>query len=241
MLRLPNKNLTQEELYRIVSKPRVDYGAEATIFHTDNTNSVYKIYTNCNNIVGMSENTEKKLELLYKLSLPYFPYILSTISLDGYLIGYEMTYDKNDIQFPPFKLSIDQLLYFLNQTKQQLEFFTSKGIIFGDVSSRNILINLKNNTAKFCDADNISIASLPIDIMGNQLQKYYEICGLDTQTDAYMHSLMTLNSFDLDENYCSIEEFRYYFEESGEEILKQIRDKTTYDGEYIVKYVKKRK
>ena len=77
--------------------------------------------------------------------------------------------------------------------------------------------------------------------MGNQLQKYYEICGLDTKTDAYMHSLMTLNSFDLDENYCSMEEFRYYFEESGEEILKQIRDKTTYDGEYIVKYVKKRK
>ena len=113
-------------------------------------------------------------------------------------------------------------------------------IVRPDVASRNILINHQTGEVKFCDVDNICIGNLPIDIMSKTLKEYQKVRGIDENTDAYMHSIMTLHSFDLDEDYSSPEEFSYYFEEDGKEILQSIRDKKSYNGEYIVQYVKKK-
>lgn len=240
MKRLPNINLTYNDFYKIVSTQKIKEGSEGKICRSEKDNTLYKFFMHNGILVGMSENKEKKIQQLYDLSLPYLTNPISTISMNGTLIGYEMIYDKRDIEFPPFRLKREALLHYLKETRKQLEFFTQHDIIYGDVAPRNILINHSTGEVKFCDVDNIAIGTLPIDIMSKTLREYHAVRGIDKQTDPYMHSIMTLHSFDLDEDYCSPEEFNYYFESSGEKILQSIRDKESYSGEYIIQYVKKK-
>ena len=237
---LPNIDLTYSDFYRILSTQKIKAGSEGAICHSEKDNTVYKFFMHNGIPVGMSENKEKKIRLLYDLSLPYLTNPISTISMSGSLIGYEMPYDKRNIEFPPFRLKRKELLHVLKETRKQLEFFSQHDIIYGDVAQRNILINHRTGEVKFCDVDNMGIRTLPIDIMSKTLREYHAVRGIDEKTDAYMHSIMTLNSFDLDEEYCSPEEFSYYFEEEGKETLQSLRDKSTYNGEYIIQYVKKK-
>lgn len=240
MQRLPNIEITKDEFYKNISPQQIKSGSEGIICRSGKNNTVYKIFMHNGILVPMSENKEKKLQQLHNLALPYLTNPISTISMNGTLIGYETSYDKKDIEFPPFRLKRNELLHVLKETRQQLEFFTQHDIIYGDVAPRNILINHQTGEVKFCDVDNICIGNLPIDIISKTLKEYQKVRGIDENTDAYMHSIMTLHSFDLDEDYSSPEEFSYYFEEDGKEILQSIRDKKSYNGEYIVQYVKKK-
>lgn len=240
MKKIPNINLTRNEYYQLMRTQRISEGSEGRICRSEKSDTVYKIFMHNGILIPMSENKEKKIQQLYELSLPYLTNPISTISMDGQLIGYEMLYDKEDREFLPFRIKREALLHFLRETKRQLEFFSQHEIIYGDVAPRNILVNYRTGQVKFCDVDNISINNLPIDIMSRALREYHAIRGIDKKTDAYMHSIMTLNSFDLDEDYCSPEEFSYYFEDEGKETLQSIRDKKSYNGEYIIQYVKKK-
>ncbi len=240
MQRIPNIKLTQDDFEKLLEHKIIGSGSEATICRTEKQNTVYKIFCIGKKVFPMPDNKVRKIDKLYQMSLEHITSPISTISLDGTLIGYEMIYDSEDKTFNPFALSNSEVIHFLKGTKDILEQLASKDITYGDVAGRNILINHRTGTIKFCDIDNMRVGEYPIDLIGNTLQKYTKVRGVDAATDAYMHSIMTLNSFDLDEDECSQEEFAWYFTREGRKILHQIREKTAYNGEYIVQYVKKK-
>lgn len=241
MKRMPNIKLTREEFERLLKHKIIGSGSEAMVYRTEKQNTAYKIFGINSKTAKMSDNKAKKIIELYQMAPEHITSPISTISLDGRLIGYEMTYDPEDKKFNPFALSRPEVIHFLKSTKDILEAFASEDITYGDVAGRNILINPRTGSIKFCDIDNIRLGEYPIDLIGNILGKYTKVRGVDDATDAYMHSVMTLNSFDLDEEECSQEEFAWHFTQKGTKILRQIREKTTYNGEYIVQYVKKRR
>lgn len=235
MQRMPNIDLTKEQLAEIKRK-RIGMGSEGIIYFSKSHNTAYKIFSFNQR---MDENKEKKITKLYQMDIEHSVKPLQTISYDGLLIGYEMTYDSEFKELKPFRLPRKELIHFLQQTKEQLQYFSEHDITYGDVAPRNILINQRTGASLFCDMDNIRLEDLPIDIMSPTLKSYSTVRGIDQNTDAYMHSIMTLNAFDLDEKFCDIDEFRYNFTKEGEKILREIRQKENYSGEYMIQYVKK--
>ena len=235
MKRMPNIDLAKEELVEIKRK-RIGMGSEGIIYFSKSHNTVYKIFSSYRK---MDENKEKKITKLYQMDIEHCVKPLQTISCHGLLIGYEMTYDREFIELKPFRLPRKKLIHFLQQTKEQLQYFSEHDITYGDVAPRNILINQRTGASLFCDMDNIRLGDLPIDIMSQTLKSYSEVCGIDQNTDAYMHSIMTLAAFYLDEKYSDMEEFRYNFTKEGERVFREIKEKENYSGEYIIQYVKK--
>lgn len=235
MRRMPNIDLTKEELAEIKRK-RIGMGSEGIIYFSKSHNTAYKIFS-FNQRMG--ENKEKKITKLYQMDIDHCIKPLQTISYNGLLIGYEMTYDSEFRELKPLRLRRKELINFLQQAKEKLQYFSEHDITYGDVAPRNILINQRTGVLLFCDMDNIRLGDLPIDIMSPTLNSYSAVRGIDQNTDAYMHSIMTLNAFDLDEKFCELDEFRYNFTKEGERILREIRQKENYSGEYIIQYVKK--
>ena len=240
MLYMPNLKLKPEEVKRLMTSSILDFGAEAIICNPGNGRSLYKIFRNDQNPITMSENKAKKIAKLYRKRLSGTIHPISTISMNGELIGYEMTYNPEYIVFEPFQIPRDETIHFLEKSKEILQNLSQEGIVYGDVAKRNILVNRRTGQVKFCDMDNIQLDDLPIDLLSRALKEYSAIRGIDSCADAYMHSLMTLHSFDLDENYCFQSEFDYHFTRQAKKVLFGIRNKEKYNGEYIVQYVKKR-
>ncbi|MDD5887879.1 MAG: hypothetical protein PUC82_00060 [bacterium] len=233
---LPNIKLTKTEYQRLKQSSPFAFGSEGAIYQSP-TNTIYKIFFDQN---GMCDNKLKKITQLYQRPLEHMVKPLSTISCDDLLLGYEMTYDTTMHNFSPFYLSREDLIHVLETTREQIIYFHHYDITFGDIFPRNILINPKTKTTIFCDIDNIRLGQYPIDLMSKPLAQYCKTCFLDEKTDAYMHSLMTLNSFDLDEKFCDIEEFTYNFQKEGIEVLEGLKNPPVYNGKYLIKYIKKR-
>lgn len=93
---MPNIKLTQEEYEQIATQNKIAFGGERIICKGENPNSLYKIFVEYDTItpVGMSDNKHEKIKELYQRQLEHAVQPLSTISLNGDLIGYEMTYVK---------------------------------------------------------------------------------------------------------------------------------------------------
>ena len=68
----------------------------------------------------MSENKAKKIAQLYRKKLPGTIHPISTISMNGELIGYEMTYNPDYIVFEPFQIPHDETIHFLEKSKEIL-------------------------------------------------------------------------------------------------------------------------
>ena len=96
----------------------------------------------------------------------------------------------------------EEVRQLLKETKKVLEYFTSKGIIYGDMEPRNILFNRGTGEVKFCDMDNIQIDNCKIDVFPYSLIEYNETRGIDDGVHPYMHNRLVLGAFDLD-MYCS--------------------------------------
>lgn len=213
MRNLPNINFSLEEIDQIVSRDKIK-GGEAYVCTSENPNTLYKIFYQddeqdpisydydsnpislTSKIVTMPYNKLRKLEKLYQMQLEHSVRPVSTISVNGELVGYEMTRDKSDIVLMPHKMSDSELLRYLRQTKDILEYFSYHGIIYGDVAPRNILINTKTRTAKFCDIDNIRLGSYDFDVKPYELISYQMDIGcIDKKSRCLYAWLNDINMF----------------------------------------------
>lgn len=239
MRNLPNTKLSIEEYHKVLKRRKIS-GGEADIYYSENLHTAYKIFSNSKLEGHMSENKAKKLALLYQKPLDHCTRPVSTLSVNGILVGYELTYDNDDKTFLPIYLSRSDLIHYLEESKNILEFFASQGIIYGDVATRNILINRSTGNLKFCDMDNISINNYPIDMFSRELENYRQVWGINQQADIYMHNIMCLNSFDIDlYNYCK-GHFSFFFEEAAEDIVSNMQNVKKFNGKSIVSYIKRR-
>ena len=223
---IPNKKITLEEFYDITTWNKITFGGEAIICESDNPYSLYKLFTNLDKPKPMGKNKEKKIELLYELS-------------PDFIIGYEMTTDFELKSYKPYQLSSEELKYFLTKTKEILEYFSSLGIIYGDVEFRNILFNKNTGDIKFCDMDNISINNLSMDVTPLNLQPYEEVKKIDSNVHPYMHNLMTLKSLGMDSYWASKFDIKKHFKKPAIKTVYSMRDPKNFNNEYIIDHVKK--
>lgn len=250
MTRMPNISLTEQDVHNLIDHNRFNYGGEAIICRNENPNTLYKIfvYPSTDTPKEMSKNKEIKVSLLHQLKLPNSTIPLSTISMDGRLVGYEMA---NAIGYHPLYipyLTREATIEALKQSKKTLEYFASKDITYGDIKNDNLLINPTTGDIIFCDMDNVRIGTRPIDLTSYELE-WFGLCygRIDEKADAFMHNLLTLEML----NYRNITRFQYLLDllRSGEEPLgyEEVAKKTlqsmlnpkNFDGEYIIQYVKK--
>ncbi len=236
MRRITDIKLTEKEFANIKQRFCFDYGSEADIYTTDKPNTLYKIFTGRH---GMSENKLRKIERLYQMSLEHSVKPLSTISCNGKLVGYEMTYDRKDQEFRYVinKLDRAQKIYWLEQTRDILEYFASQDITFGDVASRNILINPQSGEAKFCDIDNIRLGEYPVDITSESLSQYCRVRGVDEEIDAFGHNLMTVHALYISPwgDLPALSQIKM----RGMKVYRSLQKPEKFNGEYIIQYVKK--
>ncbi|MDD5887878.1 MAG: hypothetical protein PUC82_00055 [bacterium] len=260
MSRIPNIKLNIKELDNIL-KEELSSGGEAVICRGSKANTLYKIFADSSyqrysdaigipfslSTIEMSDNKFKKIQKLYQMSLKNSVRPISTLSVKGRLIGYEMTYDKDDKALVDQSLSTEELIYFLKQSRDVLEYYAKNDITYGDINTRNILVNKKTGTIKFCDMDNIRLGEYPIDVMGRDLYIYSIIRGLDQKTDAYMHNIMSLKSLVQDEPLISLEpvarlakrDFSSVLSSSAQKTLESMEEPANFNGEYIIQYAKK--
>lgn len=246
MKRMPNIKLSQTELRIILSTNHI-VGSEGYIINNISNNSMYKIFGDAlRKDEGLSENKANKIKKLYDAQLEYSVKPLSTISVNGKLVGYEMTYDKEDLSLDSIKYEIikKQKLHFLRETKRILEYFSTKDITYGDVASRNVLVNVKTGETKFCDMDNIRYGEYPIDIMHSVLEDYSKVREIDTDADTFMHNLMIIEQLGKNGTYSEImKEIKANhiprgYKRKGKQIIKTMTNPLWFTGESILPYVR---
>ena len=236
---IPNKNLDINEFKRIVNYQKINYGGEAIICESDDPYSLYKIFT-CGGLPSaMSKNKQEKVDLLYDLKPKHSIEPICTISLNDVIVGYEMTTDFGLETYKTYELSPKELKYFLFKTKEILEYYSSIGIIYGDINPRNILFDRNTGDIKFCDMDNVSINGLPIDKMPFQLEVFKAEREIDSSVHPYMHNYMTLRAVGLDAYWASRFDIRRHFKRPALKTVSTMAKPKNFNNEYIVQYVKK--
>ena len=237
---IPNIELTHEQLNYLLVRNKITSGGEAIICESDNPHTLYKLFWNYHKQLPMLENKVKKIELLSQMQLDYSVRPLRTISFNNMIIGYEMTADYDFNSYKLYQLSEDELVHFLKETKNILEYFSSKGIIYGDVNARNILFNRNTGEIKFCDIDNIQIGNYQIDRIPYNLAYYEELRGIDYDVHSYMHNLMTLEAYQLDLYYSSNIDIFRTFKYPAYKIMDSMRNPNEFDGRYLIRYKRKK-
>lgn len=236
---IPNKAITRDQFYTILDYQKLFDGGEATICESDTPFSVYKLFSHCSKPIAMPPNKVKKISRLYDEQVDYSVKPLYTISLEDIIVGYEMTSDINltkaQIEFLPF----EEKKYFLTKTKEILEYFSSLGIIYGDVEPRNILFDRNTGRIEFCDMDNIAWDELPMDLLPNHVVDYNAARPIDKNLHPYMHNLMTLRSFGIDQYWATPKELRQHFKRPARKTIKSMKDPANFNNEYIIQYLKK--
>lgn len=235
---MPNKVFKEEELKRTIFYQKVNSGTEAIICASNKDETVYKIFIHNGKIIEMSDNKVKKILKIYNMNLENSVKPLNTISLGNKIVGYEMSCNWDYKTYKSYELSINERIEFLKRIKDILEYFYNNGIIYGDLSMRNILINRNNFDIMFCDMDNIQIENLPIDLYSSDLLYYIKSRGIDENLHAYLHNLMTLRFFDLD-LFCSNKmEILKRFKFETIRIMEKMKKIEQFNGEYIVSHIR---
>ncbi len=250
MKRMPNITFSRESLEEITYTERFSKGGEAIICLSNKPNSLYKIFINpyTGEIIDMSDNKFKKIATIYQMGLDYSVRPLSTISMDGRLVGYEMSCNPLHVSMNEISLTPQQLIEILKRTKDALEYFESKDITYGDVKNNNILINRHTGQIEFCDMDNIRLGENPIDLMGKDLRQYVAKNGVLANADAYMHNLFALKELGFPTKYTTSEgvimtlekgEYPTEFEKFAHPIFEGMVNPESFNGEYAIQYIKK--
>lgn len=222
----------------------MDLGMESNIYR-NSSNTIIKIWKDEVITNSQKENKKEKLVKMHERKLKHMPTIISTYSLDDVCIGYEMSYDEDDIPMLIAPLDKSGKLKVLKKMKEILHYFADEGVIYPDIKDDNILINYRTGNITFCDMDNSKVDSLPIDIYPHYAANFFKRYG---QEDIALHSYM-LNLYTLteltdtwqDEVIMRIGtgEYQDMFTEKGKVILKQMKKVTPqYNGEYLIDYIK---
>lgn len=260
MKRLPNIDIDVRSINRLFMSSNLS-GGEAVICRSFKPNTLFKIFADSDcqkysdsfgvpfrlDLIQMSDNKFKKITELYQKDLEHSVKPLSTISMGGRLIGYEMTWDPNDKNLLNTSLSHEELVHALTQSRKILEYYAQNDITYGDVNACNLLVNRQTGQVKFCDIDNICLGEYPIDIMGRDLTVYSILRGIDQSTDAYMHNIMTLSQLDKTGiGFCFEpvsrlvqKDFSEVLTEEAQETLTSMIEPKNFNGEYVVQYIKK--
>ena len=248
MKRLPNKELSLEE-YLYLIKNYISRGGEGIICQGTRKDTVFKLFINLENICNpMSENKERKITELYQMNIDSLVKPLRTISYNGIIIGYEMSYDEFDISLKKITLPRKDLIKALKSCRKTLIELDKKDITFGDVTEDNVLYNIKTGRIKLCDIDNIRLGTLPIDIKGFSLNKYYSATGvIDKKSDAYMHNILTLKSLSYDYDTYDTEilldlkrkNYPPKYKLPAKKIFESMPNPESFNGEYVIEYVKR--
>ncbi len=246
--RIPNVELTIDEFFALEDEDKFAQGGEAIILKTERPNTLYKFFRDQNgNFIDMPDNKFRKIIALYNLNLNYSVKPLSTVSVNGHLVGYEMTYNPQSIQFKKAGLDRANKIEVLKRTKEILEYFATQDITYGDVKSNNILIDRVTGEIEFCDMDNIRIGTYPMDLVVEYVQPF-EKCGKIELCDAYIHNLMTLQQLGFPNNYPTFKEvartlareiYPTGFSKEAKEVFESMIIPRKFNGEYVIQYVKK--
>ncbi len=248
MRTIPNIKLTEEELHQILKRELVS-GGEGIICESDR-GTVYKIFINpeTQEIIPMKENKERKIIRQYKEPLKYSVKPLSTISTNKELIGYEMEYDPNDRPLEVMGPPRIELIDYLKQIRDALEYFSQQDITYGDLSARNILINRQTGKIKFCDMDNIRQQELPIDLVPYDLACYEQEHGsIDELAHPYFHNLLIIQQLLM--KHVSFQDILYKlstrakpkgFMRDANPIFESMVRAENFTGEYAIDYVKRK-
>ena len=241
MKRIPNIILNEKQVREIMTRGKLFSGTEAVICRGNNPYTLYKIFNKLGNPIPMGDNKEKKIIRIYDREIDYSVKPVSTISLDNILIGYEMVDEYDFDTYKLYELMPEEVMQLLKETKKGLEYFTSKGIIYGDMEARNILFNRGTGEVKFCDIDGSQVDELEMDIYPFSLLKYLETRGIDNGVHPYMHNRLVLGAFDLD-MYCSSKyALKKVFKRDGRKIIESMKVPKEFKDEYVLTYMKKYK
>lgn len=260
MKRLPNINIDPRSLNRLFMS-QLTSGGEAIICRSFKPNTLFKICADISvqrycdsfgvpfrpDLIEMSDNKFEKIKRLYVLQLEHSVKPVSTISMGGRLIGYEMTYDENDKSLLNTERSQEETIRILEESKRILEYFAQNDITYGDVNTGNILVNNKTGQITFCDVDNMRVGEFPIDIKGRNSRIYELLGGDEAYLDAYMHNVMCLYEFGCDEfgflftpvSELVKKDYSRVLTEESRPILTSMEEPKTFNGEYIIQYAKK--
>ena len=239
MKRLPNIELDTEQINELTTAYKITRGGEATICEGIKSGTVAKIFTKHGLVIPMGDNKEKKIIRLYEEQLEYSTIPVRTISYKGQLVGYEMTTDPFYNTYKKYGLTIPEQKQLLIKSKQVLEYFQSKGIIYGDVELRNILFNRETGEVIFCDMDNTQIGDLPIDVRTSRLGQYYLAKSIiDEGVHPFMHNYLTLRLYDLDP-YCTRFAINKQFHKPASKIAHSMKQPVDFIPDYVIKYIKK--
>lgn len=239
MNKIPDKNIDNRIIGSIYNYGKLFSGGEGRICESDKSYTLYKIFDHNGQIREMTDSKISKISLLHDMDVKYMVRPINTISVDGKVIGYEMTYDESFDTVKLYQLSREEQIVYLTKIKEALEYFTTLGIIYADIEDRNILFNRDTGEILFCDVDNISIQDFSVDKLPCTLTEYSFKRGLDSLVHPYMHNLMTLKAFDLDSYFSRDCFLRKYFYRKGIKTIHSMRDIDDFNGEYALKYIRK--
>ena len=231
---LPNIELSNEQLHHLLTCNKIITGGEAVICESDNPDTLYKVFWSYDRQLPMPENKIKKIELLYQMQLAHSVKPIRTISYRGMIVGYEMTTDYNFQNYKLFQLSREELIYFLNKTKEILEYFSSMGVIYGDIEPRNILFDRDNGVIEFCDMDNTQIGHYPMDKIPSDLIGYEMARGIDYGVPAFMHNIMTMGSYGLYLHCARDYAIHKIFRHPAKRIIHSMEEPRLFNGEYLI-------
>lgn len=250
MKSMPNVKISRQDFERLITQNRYGSGGEGVICTTPSPHTLYKIFVEYETSIPviMSDNKRKKIQELYHRHIEHSTQPLSTISLDGELIGYEMTGDQDDISLLSIHLPRRKKIEVLKRSSEILQYFASQGITYGDVKANNILVNRKTNQVKFCDMDNIKLDDYPIDLLNDYVDSIIESeSDINPSVDAYMHNLMTLQLLNspgitYDEIIYKLIDGKYhkkYKQEAHRALSTMVSSEQPFTGEYIAPYIKR--
>ena len=241
MKSIPNIKLTEQEFKYLITSCRVGFGGEATICEGSRSYTLYKLFSKFHEPKPMGDNKEKKIIELYNRQIDYSVKPLSTISVNDMIVGYEMTNEFDLESANLCFLTNEQLIYFLKESKRILEYFSKKGIVYGDIELRNMLINRDSGRLVFCDMDNVKLDDYDMDLLPTSLIEYSSLRGIDDGVQPYMHNRLTLRALGLDLLCSSKYELKKTFKRPGRKIIESMRNPLDFKGEYAIEHIKKYK